>query len=270
MSRPLRRVLTFALGSLTVMAAGPIFTGVQASQGPGPNGNIGALAGINHLVVIYDENHSFDNLYGFFPGANGISNASATSTTQVDFAGNPLPCLLVPSLTTACLPNQPFDITAYKTADKNTIDLFHRYYHEQVQIDGGKMDKFVTFSDAKGLAMGYYPTDQLPIAAEAEQYVLQDNFFHAAFGGSFLNHQWLVCACTPIWSNADKSGGTTDRHSVLGPDGYPTKDGQLTTIATGDYAVNTTFPSSTPTITTFNKLPLLHQTATSNITIGDR
>jgi len=275
MSRSLRRMLAFAVGSLTVMAAGPVLTAVQvgASDGPGPNGDIGALAGINHLVVIYDENHSFDNLYGSFKGANGISRASETSTTQIDKAtGQPYGCLpqADPHLTGVCLPNKPFDITQFVPANQNTIDLVHRYYQEQVQIDGGKMDKFVTFSDAKGLAMGYYPTDQLPIAAEAEQYVLQDNFFHAAFGGSFLNHQWLVCACTPIWSNADKSGGTTDRHSVLGPDGYPTKDGQLTTIATGDYAVNTTFPSSTPTITTSNKLPLLHQTATSNITIGDR
>jgi acid phosphatase len=267
MSQRLQRVLTFAIGLLTVMAAGPMVTAVQASEGEGSagKGNIGALAGINHLVVIYDENHSFDNLYGFFPGANGISRASAISKTQVDLAGNPLPCLHVPSLTTACLPNQPFDITNYIPASQNTRDLVHRFYQEQVQIDGGKMNKFATVSDAQGLAMGYYPTSQLPVAAEAANYVLQDNFFHAAFGGSFLNHQWLVCACTPVWANADKSGTATDRHTVLGPDGVPTKDGQLTTIATGDYAINTTFPSSVPTINTTNKLPLL-----TNPTIGDR
>src|SRR6267378_7120438 len=119
MSRPLRRVLTFALGSLTVMAAGPIFTGVQASQGPGGNGNIGGLAGINHLVVIYDENHSFDNLYGLFPGANGISRASDTATTQVDLAtGRPYTCLPQTDahLVGTCLPDQPFDITNYVPA----------------------------------------------------------------------------------------------------------------------------------------------------------
>ena len=268
-------MLAFAVGSLTVMAAGPVLTAVQASDGPGPNGNIGGLAGINHLVVIYDENHSFDNLYGLFKGANGISRASATSTTQIDMAtGQPYGCLPQndPVLTAFlaahpgfCFANQPFDITNYIAADMKTRDLVHRYYQEQVQIDGGKMDKFVTVSDAKGLAMGYFPTDQLPIAVEAEQFVLQDNFFHAAFGGSFLNHQWLICACTPVWANADRSGTSNDRHTVLGLDGLPTKDGQLTTIATGDYAINTTFPSSAPTIVTGNKLPLL-----TNATIGDR
>src|SRR5260370_7630793 len=79
------------MGSVTVMAAGPVFTAVQAgaSNGPGDQGNIGALAGINHLVVIYAENHSFDNLYGSFPGANGISRASDTSTTQVTLISTP-------------------------------------------------------------------------------------------------------------------------------------------------------------------------------------
>jgi phospholipase C len=53
---------------------------------------------------------------------------------------------------------------------------------------------------------------------------------------------------------------------VLGANGLPIpgKDGQLTAVATGDYAINTTFPSSVPTITT-NRLPLL-----TNATIGDR
>ena len=271
LTRSLRRVLTFAIGSLTVMAAGPIFTAVQAgaSNGPGDEGNIGALAGINHLVVIYDENHSFDNLYGSFPGANGISNASDTSTTQVDLAtGQPFTCLPQTDshLIGTCLPDQPFDITKYVPADQKTRDLVHRYYQEQVQIDGGKMDQFVTVSDAKGLSLGFYPTDQLPVAKEAANYVLQDNFFHASFGGSFLNHQWLVCACTPVYANAVSDGSSKDLHTVLGANGLPIAghDGQLTTKATGDYAVNTIFPASAPTIPGAPQLPLL-----TNTTIGD-
>ncbi len=271
LTRSLRRVLTFAIGSLTVMAAGPVFTAVQAgaSNGPGDEGNIGALAGINHLVVIYDENHSFDNLYGSFPGANGISRASDTATTQVDLAtGQPYTCLPQTDshLIGTCLPDQPFDITKYVPADQKTRDLIHRYYQEQVQIDGGKMDQFVTVSDAKGLSLGFYPTDQLPVAKEAANYVLQDNFFHAAFGGSFLNHQWLVCACTPVYANAVSDGSSKDLHTVLGANGLPVagRDGQLTAKAAGDFAINTIFPASAPTIPSAPQLPLLH-----NTTIGD-
>src|SRR6267378_5655607 len=47
---------------------------------------------LQHLVVIYLENHSFDNLYGEFPGADGLSNAAATET-QVDATGTPFATL---------------------------------------------------------------------------------------------------------------------------------------------------------------------------------
>jgi phospholipase C len=258
--------MAYAVSSVMVMAAGPILTATAVSAERQSEGDIGALAGINHLVVIYDENHSFDNLYGSFPGANGISSASETSKTQVTLAGAPYATLpqTDPHIPTN-LPNEPFDITKYVPANQKTRDLVHRYYQEQVQIDGGKMDKFVAVSDAKGLSVGYYPTAQLPVAAEAANNVLADNFFHAAFGGSFLNHQWLVCACTPVYADAVKDGSSKDLHTILGADGLPTKDGQLTTVATGDYAINTIFPAVAPTIATAAHLPLL-----KNATIGDR
>src|SRR5262249_50065295 len=56
---------------------------LQAAQQPGSDAQLGRL---QHIVVIYLENHSFDNLYGEFAGANGLSNASGT-TTQVDATG---------------------------------------------------------------------------------------------------------------------------------------------------------------------------------------
>ena len=271
MTRSLRRVLAFAISSITVMAAGPVFTAIQANAEGSGEREIGALGRINHLVVIYDENRSFDNLYGGFEDANGLSEASATSKTQIDVTtGQPYTGCLPqtdPNLVGKCIANGPFDITKYIPADKRTSDLVHRFYQEQVQIDGGKMDKFVAVSDAKGLAMGYYPTAQLPMAKEAANYVLSDNFFHGAFGGSFLNHQWLVCACTPVFANAVRDGGTHDLHSVLGANGVPTKDAQLTTVSTGDYAVNTIQPFNqpyAPGTPDWKRLPMLH-----NANIGD-
>src|SRR5436309_10515877 len=74
MSRSLRRALTFAVGSLTALATGPAVA--QAST----DTKFGA---INHIVVIYEENHSFDNLYGGWEGVNGRANADAAHTTQV-------------------------------------------------------------------------------------------------------------------------------------------------------------------------------------------
>ena len=42
---------------------------------------------LEHIVVIYAENRSFDHLYGLFPGANGLANATLEQTTQVDHDG---------------------------------------------------------------------------------------------------------------------------------------------------------------------------------------
>src|ERR1051326_5607962 len=84
MSRSLRRVLTLGSGLATVLAMGPALA-VQAA----PTG----LDQINHIVVIYEENHSFDNLYGGWEGVNGLANADAAHTTQVNQSGTPFTCL---------------------------------------------------------------------------------------------------------------------------------------------------------------------------------
>ena len=60
----------------------------------------------------------------------------------------------------------------------------------------------MTGSDAVGLTQGTYDTRGLPIykylhRKNHPKYAIADNFFQAAFGGSFLNHQWLVAAATP-------------------------------------------------------------------------
>src|ERR671936_138559 len=55
---------------------------------------------LNHIVVIYQENWSFDSLYGRFPGANGLDNAAATMR-QVDKEGAPYATLPQPIDTTA-------------------------------------------------------------------------------------------------------------------------------------------------------------------------
>jgi acid phosphatase len=85
---------------------------------------------------------------------------------------------------------------------KATGDLLHRFYDQQEQIDGGLMDKFAAYSDARGLAMGFYDGSQTKLWEYARRYTLADHFFHAAFGGSFLNHFWMICACTPRYESA--------------------------------------------------------------------
>ena len=51
------------------------------------------LERIEHIVVIYAENRSFDHLFGLFPGAEGLAQATAVQKTQLDHDGTPLTVL---------------------------------------------------------------------------------------------------------------------------------------------------------------------------------
>jgi phospholipase C len=219
------------------------------------------LRRLKHVVVIYLENHSFDNLYGEFPGANGLANAGAKAT-QIDLLGHPYKFLPTPpgGAFPSNLPNAPFSIEKYVPIGANTPDLVHRYYQEQTQIDGGKMDKFAAISDAKGLVMGYYHSAHLPLAAEAANNTLCDNFFHGAFGGSFLNHIFLISAQAPTFPNAPQSmRAQLDQNGTLVHDGAVTPNGYVVNTA---FTVNNPHPSTVPAA---NLVP--NQTMT---TIGDR
>lgn len=192
---------------------------------------------INHVIVIVQENWSFDGLYGFFPGANGIANAGAT-INQLDKDGRPyttLPAVIdntkkphaIDARVSPDLPVKPFDLSPYIPPDQKTGVPAHLFYTQQAQINGGKMDRFLAWSTTGGLVMSYYDATQLPVGKLALQYTLADNLFHAAFGGSFLNHFWLICACTPVWPNApanliatfDAQGNVVNDYAVT-PEGY--------------------------------------------------
>lgn len=203
---------------------------------------------INHIIVIFPENHSFDNLYGQFPGAEGIAQADQAHTLQVDASGTRYTDL--PTVTDGFgasahadkrfgkLPNAPFAINDYIPSDQYTPDLTHRFYQHQEQINGGRMDRFAGVSSAGGLAMGYYEARNFPLWQYARRYTLADHFFQAAYGGSFLNHQWLICACTPKFENAPPS-----LRAQIGKAGELLRDGA---VSPDGYAVNTLQPAYTP------------------------
>ncbi|MEN3309503.1 MAG: hypothetical protein V7603_5705 [Micromonosporaceae bacterium] len=332
------------------VGAGAILTlALTAALTPAPAGAHGDRGGIKHIVVIYEENHSFDNLFGGWEGVNGVRQAALSGhVTQRAADGSVLPCLpqndvnlssptplaatchgTVGSVTVdSAFTNKPFTIDDYIAGDDKTCpapgvfaahgilkdspgalpggcteDLVHRYYQEQYQINGGRQDRYVAGSDALGLTMGGYDTRSLPIyqylhGAGAPRYAIADNFFQGAFGGSFLNHQWLIAAAAPVFAGAVNDGSANDLHSIVGADGSPAnyplhpstglKDAALTQAANadgtckvaagaptppagtvcGDYAVNTIQPFNqpySPGTAAARRLPPL-----TSPTIGDR
>ncbi len=252
--------LKMALPGLGVLLLGLAFS----SCGKNDRSNPADIKKVGHVVVIYLENHSFDNLYGSFAGANGLQNANASNETQVDATGTPYTVLpAIPGTPTfpTNLPNGIFNIDQYVANDVITQDVLHRYYQEQMQIDGGKMDKYALYnSNSAGLSQGYYNTSLLSLLSIVQQYTLCDNFYHSAFGGSFLNHQWLIAAASPTFLNAPTSiVATVDANGKVLTDGAVTPDG---------YVVNTSFTVNTPHPATAPVANLVPEQ--TNPTIGDR
>jgi phospholipase C len=129
---------------------------------------------IKHVVFIVKENRSFDNMFGLFPGANGV-------TTGMD-RGKPRP------LTQA--------------SDETPHDLLHTFKAQMDSIDGGKMDGFSQTRSSRLFAYTQYEPDQIPNYWRwARSYVLGDNFFASALGPSFPNHMFTIAAT---------SGGTRE------------------------------------------------------------
>ncbi|HME99788.1 MAG TPA: acid phosphatase [Terriglobia bacterium] len=258
---PLAAVITVLLLAIKLGAA----DGDKPSHGHDPGDE--AIARIDHIVVIYQENWSFDSLFGKFPGANGTANAVDGSGNllmpQVSKSGVPLTTLPIvkgpdgqpdPRFPTN-LPPRPYDSVPFLTQDASpgapaglTGDMIHRFYTELQQIDGGRNDKFASWSDNGGLTLSFIDAMNLPTGLLAQRYTLADNFFMAAFGGSFLNHQFLVAAAAPEW-NQPLPQNAPNFVSQLDGSGAPIIDGNVTADTGPDgnhFAVNTTQPAQSP------------------------
>ena len=187
---------------------------------------------VKTVVVIYAENRSFNNLFADFPGVEKpLSALSAADCQQRDRDGSVLTSLppvwggvlqvgaqSVDGVTypnavqfQENLPNAPFALKGPNAEDLPlslvTRDLWHVFYQNQMQINGGKNDGFVAWADSGGLVMGHYAQSRysLRLWDVAKEFVLCDNFFQGAFGGSFLNHQYLISATAPFYPNAAQS-----------------------------------------------------------------
>jgi len=225
---------TLLLGALSIAAACGGDSSSNTTAPPPPPSHATGINRIDHVVIIYLENRSFDHLYGEFPGAEGLATgARSPQAVQLDINEQPYASLPHPGDSPAPngLPNAPFNLDQFVSAGSPTRGLQHLFYGEQTEIDAGKMDDFVSTSDAEGMVMGYYHTADLSLAAEAQKYALCDHFFHAAFGGSMINHIWAIAAATPVFPNAPSSevvildaDGNVLKNCGVTPDGYAVND----------------------------------------------
>ena len=179
--------------SLAVVAAGGLCLAGTAAASAAPTAHhvtssVVTATPIKHLVVIFDENVSFDHYFGTYPNA-----ANTDGNTFTPLRGTPS----VNGLTPALLNNNPNENqpTRLSFDQALTCDQGHDYTPEQQAMDGGLMDKFVQYTQntncsppnytAPGLVMDYYDGNTVTALWNyAQHFALNDNSFGTTFGPS--------------------------------------------------------------------------------------
>ena len=188
----------------------------SASESPTVPGNSlrGAvrpeLAKIQHIVIIMQENRSFDHYFGTFPGANGIPMTN----------GMPTVCVNDP-VSNVCV--KPF----HDARDKNNGGP-HGQSSASADIDAGKMDGFIEQAEKSqtGCAdpndpacsggalvdvMGYHDEREIPnYWAYARNFVLQDAMFEANASWSLPQHLFMVSEWSAHCTTIDVASSCTN------------------------------------------------------------
>ena len=156
---------------------------------------------IEHFLFLMQGDRTFDNYFGTYPGANGIP----AGTCQVFVQAKPA---------NGCV--KPFPATG-----KAVSALAPGESVLKAQLDGGKMDGFVSSYVAQGRdgtpAMGYYDRTDLPFSwSVADKYVLFDSFFSSAFHGTRDNRSyWVSAAPAPGGTRSMPAGGYGDAPTIF-------------------------------------------------------
>ncbi len=192
-----------------------INSGIQTAQSQA------GIHKIKHVIIIFQENRSFDSYFGTYPGADGIPMRN----------GEPTVCVPDP-LSKQCV--KPF-------VDHNDVNGGgpHDAKASAVDIDSGKMSGFIKeaqsgkkkcadptdprcVNSAKTDVMGYHTQSDIPnYFAYAKNFTLQDHMFESVHSWSFPSHLFLVSA----WSaNCKNSVNPLSCQSELMPKNRTPKD----------------------------------------------
>jgi len=192
-------ICAMAVGVLA--AAAPFGPAIAAPSLPAASGRAALRADhrphapttpVKHFVVLLQENHTFDNYFGTYPGADGIPKHVCMPLNR---ANGPRPCV------------SPFHI-----GNRSIVDLDHSELSARRDLNGGQMDGFVAAQRLRSVnpkqAMGYYNGSDLPFYWNmADRYVLFDHFFSSALGGSWINHVYWMAAGVGNGADSVPHGG---------------------------------------------------------------
>ena len=213
--------VTAAVG---VIASTTVFASAQTDTPAVPNRSAQTTTPIKHVVVIFDENISFDHYFGTYPLATNTDGTKFVPSKQTPSVDN-----LVTSGNLASNPNL-YKPKRLSSAQALTCDQNHGYTPEQQATDNGKMDMFVQKVSVDsctgeygnpGLTMDYYDGNTVTgIWNYAQQYAMSDNSFGTGFGPSTPGALNLVAGQTHGFQAVTSitHQPTTDSYAVVSPD----------------------------------------------------
>ncbi len=196
------------LRAIAMVAAFAIVFSVPAgiSAAPQPNGNHSTNTPIKHLVVIFQENVSFDHYFATYPIAENPSG-------QTPFHARPGTPTVNGLLSSGLLNHNPNSVNPFRLGPENavTCDQDHDYGDEQKAFDAGLMDKFPEsvgqgsstafpcndLGLGNGIVMGYYDGNTVTgLWNYAQHFAMSDNSFSTQFGPSTVGAVNLISANT--------------------------------------------------------------------------
>jgi len=152
---------------------------------------------IKHLVVIFQENISFDHYFGTYPNATNTSGEPTFTASPSTPSVNGLSDSLLHSNTNAA---NPFRLDRSESV---TCDMKHDYTSEQKAYNGGLIDKFVEYTGSTSpgcdpkQVMGYFDGNTVTgLWNYAQHFAMNDNFFGTTFGPSTPGHINLISGQT--------------------------------------------------------------------------
>ena len=219
------------LAGLAALATLGLLTACVADRSAGPSARPGVeesassnpqtTTPIKHLVVIYDENVSFDHYFGTYPQASNTDGVKFTAAP-----GTPTPVNLLQNHLLTKNPNEfnPFRLTPSQAV---TCDQDHSYGPEQQAADDGKNDKAVQFTSGDscgiggafsttGLTMGYYDGNTVTaLWSYAQHYAMSDNSYGSTFGPSTPGALNLAAGQTHGMTAVDPHSGAVLSKSLV-------------------------------------------------------
>jgi phospholipase C len=203
-------VRKFFIATVTILALGSLLVGTASAAPVHKPPESNTTTPIQHLVVIFQENVSFDHYFGTYPNAQNPAGEPSFTAAQDTPSVNGLNETLLSFNPNAANP------VRLGRSQAVTCDQDHSYTDEQKAFDHGLMDKFVEFASGgsctdKSIVMDYFDGNTVTALWNyAQRFSMSDNSFGSTFGPSTPGALNLIAGQTHGATTPDIPGSVSN------------------------------------------------------------